>query len=300
MKAKDSNNEQPERIQASQEAMEVLLQNGIQQITKALRIGTENLVGLSFILDADERIIACNDYVTEILTFPMDELRGKPMRRVLIDESFDAWEEIVLSLQENTDTDLATDELLLRTQEGFAVPCFCQLSRLGTSSNFLLVAIKTIMEDRQAEHRLRESIEAYEETQDLLNHPESNDHHNHNNNPNHNHNGYAQRVPDDRIAKATEYMLGNLVNPLSVTELAEHAGMRIPLFKKAFVKHHGLTVYDYFDYAMAEKAKKLLQKKDVSIATIAVALNYTTEAFSTMFQKVTHVTPEEYRKQLGF
>lgn len=101
-----------------------------------------------------------------------------------------------------------------------------------------------------------------------------------------------------QIQAIRDYIELHLEQPLSLELLAQQAGYSSYYFARKFKQEIGTTVNDYIKYTRVERAKMLLATTDEPISEIAVRLQFCSSSyFAEVFQKVTGLKPQEWRKQ---
>lgn len=99
------------------------------------------------------------------------------------------------------------------------------------------------------------------------------------------------------IRSCCEYIKAHLTESLSIEELAKLTGYTEYYFSHKFKKEMGCSVNDYIVREKIERAKLLLTATDQSIQDISDELAFGNRSyFYTCFQKVTGMSPSEYRK----
>ncbi len=87
-------------------------------------------------------------------------------------------------------------------------------------------------------------------------------------------------------------------NDLSLSRLAEAAGMNVHLASKAINECSGGNFYDWINLYRIDKAKSLLLDSDAQVSRICYDVGFNSKStFYTAFKKVTGLTPGAYRKQ---
>jgi AraC family transcriptional regulator len=99
--------------------------------------------------------------------------------------------------------------------------------------------------------------------------------------------------------KLTEYIEGHLAEDISLSTLAQLAGLSPYHFARAFKQSFGAPPHRYLMTRRMEHAKALLAKPELSVTEIALDLGFReTSSFSAAFRKVTSQTPTDYRRSL--
>jgi AraC-like DNA-binding protein/mannose-6-phosphate isomerase-like protein (cupin superfamily) len=101
------------------------------------------------------------------------------------------------------------------------------------------------------------------------------------------------------IAKVIAWLREHLQEDLSVTELANVAGLSPSYFRRCFHREIGSSPRDYVTQLRIEHAKRMLEATNRSITEIAMELGYNTSAyFTAVFHRETGTTPSDYRRQI--
>lgn len=99
------------------------------------------------------------------------------------------------------------------------------------------------------------------------------------------------------INRAADFLKEQYSASFSIEEVSCVAGLSTFYFIRAFKAYTGKTPYAFYMEAKIEKAKELLQHKNLSITEIALETGFSNAGhFSTVFRRKTGVTPTEYRK----
>jgi AraC-like DNA-binding protein len=101
------------------------------------------------------------------------------------------------------------------------------------------------------------------------------------------------------IVKVMEWLGQHLDENISVSDLADVAGLSPSYFRRWFHREVGSSPRDYVTQLRVERAKRLLAESDRSITDIAMDLGYSTSAyFTAVFHAETGTTPSDFRRQL--
>jgi AraC-like DNA-binding protein len=107
----------------------------------------------------------------------------------------------------------------------------------------------------------------------------------------------ASAEVSEPIRGVQQYVKSHLGQPLGVTELAAVARLSPSRFKQRFRQETGLSPSDYVLQLKAAEAKRQLACEGKSITDIAFGLGFcTSQYFSTVFRKITGVSPGNYRR----
>jgi two-component system response regulator YesN len=111
----------------------------------------------------------------------------------------------------------------------------------------------------------------------------------------------ANRQSASLIQKAKDYIGANFTNAeLSLADVARHIGLSASHFSFIFSRETDQTFKDYLTGLRIERARELLRSTDLSSSEISEQVGYNDpHYFSTVFKKVTTLTPREFRSQKG-
>ena len=78
--------------------------------------------------------------------------------------------------------------------------------------------------------------------------------------------------------------------------MADYIGYNKYYMSKVFLKEYKMTISDYIKQQKIEVAKDFLKSTNLSVANISVKLCFSSPSyFSSVFRKITGITPNEYR-----
>lgn len=101
------------------------------------------------------------------------------------------------------------------------------------------------------------------------------------------------------VGLATEYIVKNYRNNISVQDIAQAAGISEGHLRKCFKNEMDLTVVDYLTEYRIKKAKTLMEKREYKISEIYEKVGFTSsQYFSYVFKKIEGKTPSEYMKSI--
>ncbi|WP_129020180.1 helix-turn-helix domain-containing protein [Edaphocola flava] len=102
----------------------------------------------------------------------------------------------------------------------------------------------------------------------------------------------------DKIYQAKAIIEANIGHPCSLIDLAHQVGTNECTLKKGFRALLDTSVYSYWNDLKMQKAYKMLQESDASIADIALDTGFKTpQHFSTAFKKKYGITPGKVRTE---
>ena len=100
------------------------------------------------------------------------------------------------------------------------------------------------------------------------------------------------------IARARQYILANLDQPLPLGDVAKHASLSASHFCRMFKDFTGLTLTDYINRSRVEWAKRELLKPEVRISEIAFLVGYQSlSQFNRSFSRIVGASPTEFRRE---
>jgi AraC-like DNA-binding protein/mannose-6-phosphate isomerase-like protein (cupin superfamily) len=100
------------------------------------------------------------------------------------------------------------------------------------------------------------------------------------------------------IARSIDWLRNHLDQNISVSELAEVAGVCASYLRRCFHHEVGSSPSDYISQMRIEQSKRLLLETNQSITQVAMAMGYSTSTyFAAAFHRETGTTPTEFRKQ---
>lgn len=101
---------------------------------------------------------------------------------------------------------------------------------------------------------------------------------------------------DDSVMHALERMRADVGKKWSIASLAREAGLGTTAFARQVKAATRLTPMEYLIRLRVEKARSLLTASDMPATDIALELGFaSSQHFTTMFRKLTGVTPSAYR-----
>ncbi len=103
----------------------------------------------------------------------------------------------------------------------------------------------------------------------------------------------------DKIYQVRDFILSNMQDPGSISDLAARAGIGVNKLKSGFPALLGETVFGYLRNVRLERAAYLLRYAGFNVDQAAYAVGYASPShFTQVFRKRFDVTPSDYR-QLG-
>lgn len=104
-------------------------------------------------------------------------------------------------------------------------------------------------------------------------------------------------LPED-IEKVIEFISLNYHENITIASLCDISQLSDSRFKHKFRQYIGRSPIDYINNLKVEKAKLLLQEKDIKIKNVGYLLGFSSPAYFTqVFRKYTRITPKDYRGQ---
>lgn len=100
------------------------------------------------------------------------------------------------------------------------------------------------------------------------------------------------------VAKIKRYVFEHICQPVSRAEIAASVFLTPDYVSKIFKSETGINLKDYVNETRIEKAKELLSTTSQSVSEIAVAVGFDNFSyFSTLFKKITGVSPSSYNRK---
>jgi AraC family transcriptional regulator len=101
-----------------------------------------------------------------------------------------------------------------------------------------------------------------------------------------------------KLRHAAEYIDRNLRNRLTLAEIAAEIDLNPQYFARVFKRAVGQAPHQYILDKRVERAKALLKTSDLSLVEIASRVGIATQShFTTVFHRVTGMTPREFREK---
>lgn len=109
---------------------------------------------------------------------------------------------------------------------------------------------------------------------------------------------YSNGLPNKKLARILDLINSDLSANLSLSFLAETAGLSEYHFLRLFKQSTGATPHQYVLRQRIERAKQLLLETELSVTEIAFLLGFATPAhFAQQFRRQTGVPPTELRRR---
>ena len=107
-----------------------------------------------------------------------------------------------------------------------------------------------------------------------------------------------QRTPPPLLAGIDQFLLDNLARPLTLADIADHAGVSQRSLCRQFTEMKGAPVMDYLFTLRMDRAAALLAESDLPLSEVAEQVGVLdTSYFCRRFRGHFHLTPGVYRKQ---
>lgn len=99
-----------------------------------------------------------------------------------------------------------------------------------------------------------------------------------------------------KLNMATEFIEDNIERDLGITEIAEAVDLSPFHFARSFKQATGVSPHQYLIKSRIEHAKTLLAKSELPIVEVGFRVGFKNQShFTTLFRKMTHLTPKAYR-----
>lgn len=100
------------------------------------------------------------------------------------------------------------------------------------------------------------------------------------------------------LRRVDVFVEANLERPIHLPDLAARAGLSLHHFARAFRTSTGVTPRGFVEERRFERARRLIDDRQRSLADIAVACGFGTQSrLTTVFRRRTGFTPGEYRRR---
>ncbi|MEU6460474.1 helix-turn-helix domain-containing protein [Streptomyces sp. NPDC046976] len=101
-----------------------------------------------------------------------------------------------------------------------------------------------------------------------------------------------------RIEDLRHYILRHIAEPLTVTQLAEHAHISDRQLTRIFKNELGTTPHAYIESVRVERARQQLESTDATLERVAAACGFgTLDTLVRSFRRRLDTTPTEYRRR---
>jgi len=108
--------------------------------------------------------------------------------------------------------------------------------------------------------------------------------------------GNSVGLPACKLRRVIEYINDNLTEDLTLAEIAHVAGMNPHYFSRAFKQATGTPPHRFVTNCRVEKAKRLLAEDELPLVEIGLSVGFQNQShFTTLFHKLTGLTPKAYR-----
>jgi AraC family transcriptional regulator len=107
---------------------------------------------------------------------------------------------------------------------------------------------------------------------------------------------WAEKLPDARLRRVIDFLDASFASEVSLSELADVAGLSPNYFLTAFKKATGKTPHGFLIEKRIAKACELLHNRHTSIASVALRVGFSSQShFTTAFGRLMTTPPALYR-----
>ena len=104
-------------------------------------------------------------------------------------------------------------------------------------------------------------------------------------------------LPKWRLRRVQEHLAANIAEPISLSDLAEAAGLSRMHFAAQFRAATGCRPHDYLLQHRVEHAKQMLTGTDTPLVEVALSTGFQTQShFSTVFKRLVGETPARWQR----
>ncbi|MGA9771560.1 MAG: AraC family transcriptional regulator [Blastocatellia bacterium] len=99
-----------------------------------------------------------------------------------------------------------------------------------------------------------------------------------------------------KLSMVTEFIEDNIERDLAITEIADAVDLSPFHFARSFKQATGVSPHQYLIKSRIERAKSMLAKSELPIVEVGFRVGFKNQShFTTLFRKMTHLTPKAYR-----
>ncbi len=103
-------------------------------------------------------------------------------------------------------------------------------------------------------------------------------------------------LPAHKLRRATEFIEENLDRDLELSQIAQAVELSPYHFARSFKQSSGFTPIQFLMQRRVELAKRLLTESEAPIVEVALSAGFKNQShFTTLFRKLTSMTPKNYR-----
>jgi transcriptional regulator GlxA family with amidase domain len=105
---------------------------------------------------------------------------------------------------------------------------------------------------------------------------------------------------DEPILKVQHWLSAARESPVTVADIARHAGLEPRTFLRRFVSATGMTPSEYQQRLRMSRAREMLEFSRTGIDAIALSVGYEdVGGFRRVFRKIVGLAPSEYRRRFS-
>ena len=106
-------------------------------------------------------------------------------------------------------------------------------------------------------------------------------------------------VDDQVVSEIISLLEENLDGDIKIEQVCRRLHYGKTYVSQIFKKKTGYTIRQYYTRLKIEEAKKIMRETECSVTEVAIRLNFeSSQYFSRVFQKITNMTPTEYKRSV--
>ena len=100
------------------------------------------------------------------------------------------------------------------------------------------------------------------------------------------------------IGKAVDHILAHYCENITLSDVGQVVGLNTAYLSRKFKEETGINFVDYVNKVRIDRAKELLESKDMTIHEVAETVGFSNDTyFSRLFKNMEGISPKQYQKQ---